>query len=288
MQSRALIAGAFAALFLLGSPPAQAAAAGDEPVAGNNRGWTDGTGVVAEAGATNETPKSPAAPTSASKGPTCTYHALPAEQAAIADSMAEGGIGPAKGTGPGSWVRKVCVDEKGSETGTVVWSPRRAPVDPVALAQQAMRYAPLPAPALGMSPSSDRDQLVNVPTWLWVDPAAWRPVSANASAGGVTVTTSAKPVRVVWDPGDGLGPVACNGPGTPYDPSQPAAAPTCSHTYLRPAERAVVTATVEWGVRWSSTAGGSGELGVVRRSSSVPVRVAESQAINVLPAGRPS
>lgn len=263
-------------------------ASGNEPPApGDNRGWTDGGGVGAKAETGGTAPAS-APRTSSGKAPVCTYQTLSTEQAAIADNMAESGMGAARGSGAGSWVRRICVDENGSETGTVVWSPRRAPVDPVALAQQAIRYSPLPAPALGMSPSSDRDQLVNVPTWLWINPAAWQPVSASASAGGVTVTTSAKPLRVVWDPGDGLGPVACEGPGTPYDPSHPAAAPTCSHTYLRPAERAVVTATVEWGVRWSSTAGSSGDLGVVRRSSSVPVRVAESQAINVLPAGRPS
>jgi len=164
-------------------------------------------------------------------------------------------------------------------TGTVVWSPQRTPVDPVALAQQALQYVPLSPPLIGMSPAPGRDQLVNVATWLWVDPAAWAPVSASASAGGVRVTTTATPVRVVWDMGDGAA-VTCPGPGTPYDPAHPAATPSCSYTYRRPGERLAVTATVEWSVRWVSTSGAGGDLGVARRASSVPVRVAESQAVN--------
>lgn len=283
-----MIVGVLAAVLAVGSQLVPAARAADQPVAGNNRGWTDGQGVAAEAGTERSTPNAASPTAGSAKGPTCTYQTLPPEQSAIAETMASGGVGPQKGTGPGNWVRKVCVDENGNSTGTVVWSPQRAPVDPVALARQALNYSPLPSPALGMSPSSDRDQLVNVPTWLWIDPTAWRPISANASAGGVTVTTSAKPARVVWDPGDGGSPVTCDGPGTPYNPSHPSATPTCTYTYRRPAERSIVTATIEWSVRWTSSAGGGGDLGVVRRSGSVAVRVAESQAINISAAGRPS
>lgn len=280
--------GVLAAVSAVGWLPVSGAGAAEHPVAGNNRGWTDGVGVAAQAAIEGSARNASTAASRAAKGPTCTYQAVPREQYEIADAMAGAGVGPARGTGPGSWVRQVCVDENGNETGRVVWSPQRARVDPVALARQALNYAPLPSPALGMSPSSDRDQLVNVPTWLWIDPAAWHPVSASASAGGVTVTTSAKPTRVLWDPGDGSGPIGCDGPGTPYDPSEPSATPTCAHTYRRPAERVVVTATVEWSVGWTASSGTAGDLGVVRRSGSVTVRVAESQAINVSSAGRPT
>ena len=201
------------------------------------------------------------------------YQSLSAEMSAIADDMADAGIGPAKGSGARRWVRKVWVDEQGASTGTIVWSPRRAPADPVALAQQALRYVPLPAPSLGMSPAPGRDQLVNVATWLWVDFSAWQPVSASAAAGGIRVTTTARPQRVVWDLGDGTAPVVCDGPGTPYDPARATATPSCAYTYRRPSGHLVVTATVEWAVRWSSSAGGGGDLGVVRRSASVPVQL---------------
>lgn len=281
---RSCLVMALAAVLLL---PATPATASEAPAPGDNRGWTDGAGVGAKADTGSITPTNSGGKPSGS-GPTCSYRALTAQESSVAEAMEQAGAAPAKSAGAGNWVRKVCVDENGNSTGTVVWSPQRAPVDPVALARQALNYSALPSPALGMSPSSDRDQLVNVPTWLWIDPTAWRPISANASAGGITVTTSAKPARVVWDPGDGGSPITCDGPGTPYNPSHPSATPTCSYTYRSPAERAVVTATVEWSARWTSSAGGGGDLGVVRRSSSVPVRVAESQAINVSAAGRPS
>lgn len=278
LHPRAVIVGALVAVVAFLGQFVSTACAADEPVAGNNRGWTDGNGVAAQAAAGRSSEPSP--PSGSGEGPTCTYQTLPPEQSAIADNMATGGIGPPKGAEPGNWVRRICTTENGTD-GTVIWLPQRTPVDPVVLARQALNYSPLPPPALGMSPSPDRDQLVNVPTWLWIDPAKWRPVSASASAGGITVTTTATPARVVWDPGDGGFAVTCDGPGTPYDPTKPAARPSCAYTYRRPAERVVLTATVEWSVRWASSAGGGGDLGTVRGSSSVPVRVAESQAINV-------
>lgn len=261
-----------------------------EPVYGNrdNRGWTDDNGVGATATVEGTKPATPSASRRSGPAPVCTYQKLSPEEAALGDRLAADGSGPPKGSGPGTWYAKMCVDEAANRSsGTVVWLPDRGGDPPDVLAQRALQYTPLSPPVVGMSPSSSQDQLVNVPTWLWVDRSVWRQVSASASAGGVRVTTSATPTRVVWDMGDG-GAVACDGPGTAYDPSRPAATPTCAYTYRRPTERAVVIATIEWTVRWTSTAGASGDLGVVRRSSSVPVRVAESQAINVSPAGRPS
>lgn len=289
MHARALIAGlAFAVLVLVGFLPAHEALASNEPVAGNNRGWTDGKGVAAEATVTQEGPAPQALPTAVATGPVCTYEKLPPDEAAIGDRLASDGSGPPKGSGPGTWYAKMCVDEVANRSsGTVVWLPERGAEPPEALARQALQYTPLSPPLVSMSPSSSQDQLVNLPTWLWLDRSVWKPVSASASAGGVRVTTIAVPTRVTWDMGDGA-TVACDGPGTPFDPSRPTATPTCAYTYHRPTERAVVTATIEWAVQWTSTTGAVGDLGVVRRSSSVPVRVAESQAINVSAAGRPS
>src|SRR5207244_3829971 len=103
---------------------------------------------------------------------------------------------------------------------------------------------------------------------------------------GITVTVTAEPQRVVWDMGNG-DQITC-GPGTPYDPSKPEAdqQTDCSYTYryssaAQPNERYVITATVEWVATWTAAgAPGGGSLGVVRRSSSVAVRVAEAEAIN--------
>ncbi len=74
---------------------------------------------------------------------------------------------------------------------------------------------------------------MGVATWLWVD-GPWEPSSATAEVAGVSATVTARPVRVVWDTGDGAG-VTCDGPGTPYDPAHPSAGrdSACTHVYGR-------------------------------------------------------
>ena len=160
-------------------------------------------------------------------------------------------------------------------------------VDAARLAQEALQQVPLPAPKIAMAPGGDIPLLVNLPTFLWIDRAQWRPVSASASAGGVTSTVTAVPQRVVWDMGQGDS-LACNGPGEPYVPSLPddAQPSDCIFTYRASSARTSdktfkVTATVEWRVSWTASgAAGGGDLGISRRTSSTPVRVAEIQVLN--------
>ena len=285
MYKRVLVLAATSVLMLAG-PLASVAFAG-----GTGDGWTDGNGV----GANASTPGGPATvDVTKSRGggaPVCSYEALTPEESTMADNMAADGLGPAKGSGAGIWYRKMCTDPNGMRWAIVVWAPAAAPVNPTALAQQALGYTPMPLPGMGMNPPANREQLVNLTTFLWIDQAQWRPVSASASAGGVTVVATAVPDRVVWDMGNGES-VTCNGPGVPYDPSksdddQP---DPCRYLYRRssagqPKNTFTVTATVSWRVTWtaSGVAAGqpaAGSLGVVTRSSSVPVRVAEAEATN--------
>jgi len=115
------------------------------------------------------------------------------------------------------------------------------------------------SPVIEMAPPDGNPQLVGVATWLWVSPAAWQPLTATASAGSVTTTTT--PTKVVWDMGDGS-TVTCDGPGTPYDPSSHAATTTCSYTWST-AGTFTVTATIYWSVTWAAAgAAGGGNLGV--------------------------
>ena len=167
--------------------------------------------------------------------------------------------------------------------------PTPPPPSPGMLAVQALNRTPLPAPSMSMSPGGDIPLLVNLLTFLWVDPAQWRPVTASASAGGVTSTVTAVPERVVWDMGQG-DTVTCDGPGAPYVPNLPddAQPSDCRFTYpassssARSADRTfTVTATVEWHVTWSASgAAGGGDLGTSRRASTTTVRVAELQVLN--------
>lgn len=160
-------------------------------------------------------------------------------------------------------------------------------VDPAALAQEALQRAPLAAPNIKMAPDPSIPQLVNLATFLWIDPAQWRPQSASATAGAVTSTVTATPTRVVWDMGQG-DTVTCNGPGAPYVPTLPddAQPSNCKFTYRASSARSpdktfTITATIEWHVTWAASgAPGGGDLGISRRSSSTPVRVAEIQVLN--------
>jgi hypothetical protein len=215
----------------------------------------------------------------------CTYERLDASESATADNMAQSGWGTPKGTGPGSWYRKICSDSAGRTSGVIVWAPQR--VDPQQLAQQARDEVPAPSPTIRMNPPADRGEVTNVEAWLWIAPSQWQPVTASASAGNITVTTTATPDHVVWDMGNG-DTVTCNGPGKPYDTSRPASEQStdCGYTYERsPASqsdgRYHVTATVYYQVAWSATGvAAGGVLAPITQSSTVAIRVSEIQALN--------
>ncbi|MFM9615794.1 hypothetical protein [Streptomyces niveiscabiei] len=171
-----------------------------------------------------------------------------------------------------------------------VWIPDGQQLDggapqpsPAQLAQVAREQLRLPSPRIETSPVGE--QLVQLPTWLWLDQEAWGAVSATASVPGVSVTAVARPTSVVWDLGDG-NTVTCNGPGTPYakgmDPKSPS--PDCGYTYRassagEPGEAYAVSATVEWTVTWSG-AGQSGVFPGLTTTSTASFPVAESQALN--------
>ncbi len=218
----------------------------------------------------------------------CHYRPLDDEQSDLADRMAsEGDWEEQPGDGPGRWYQRVCeLDGWLVQVITIVWLPDPV-IDAEALAQQALDRTLIPGPEIRLNPPEGRDQVVNVPTWMWIDPAAWAPVSATASAGGVTVTATATPTTVTWDMGNG-DVVVCAGPGTPYDPT---VAPDdqrseCTYTYRRSsAGRAggafTMSVTTTWGVTWTvSGAPGGGSLGTAQRTTTSAVRVAEIQAVN--------
>ncbi len=154
--------------------------------------------------------------------------------------------------------------------------------DPAALARQAYDQLRLPAPSIRLSPVGR--QLVNLPTWLWLDRAGWGAASASASVPGESVTATAVPTSVTWSLGDGS-TVTCAGPGTPYASGMNASgvSPDCGHTYRRssagqPGAAYAVTATVHWSVTWAG-AGQAGTFAGLTTTTTVNVPVAESQAL---------
>lgn len=155
------------------------------------------------------------------------------------------------------------------------------PPDPRVLAQRAVGAMELRALRIGIVPESgpDRMGLVGLPVWLWAadpGPSTLGPVTRSVSAGGFTVTATARLQRVVWSMGDGQF-VSCRGEGTPYRLSYGKTdSPTCGYRYTRQGHY-TVTATSWWLVEWS----GIGQSGVIpmRLANSVPITIGEAQSL---------
>lgn len=282
MHRRVIITGAVLAGLGLARPLAAPVAAD-----GSGFGFTEGPSVGAGANDVQVNDPQPVATRlkGGSAAPRCEYAQLDAEESETAERLARKGWLSPRAEEPGAWFQKICFDDNGMSSGSTVWVRDR--VDPEALARQALERVPLPPPRVRMNPSAGAGAVTNVETWLWIDPGQWQPVSASASAGGVTVTTTATPERVVFDMGSG-DKVTCAGPGTPYDPTRRAAEQTtsCAYTYRRssahqPDGRYVVSATVFYRVRWSASGiAAGGALAPISQTESVPLRVAEIQALN--------
>ena len=142
-----------------------------------------------------------------------------------------------------------------------------------------------PGPVIRLSPRVEWEQIVHLPTWMWIDPGAWRARTARADAGRAWAEATATPTRVVWDMGNG-DRVTCEGPGTPYDEARPGRQQRsdCTYTYPQssaglPNDAYTVTATLIYDVTWSGSGGAGGDLGTITTRSSEAVRVAEIQAL---------
>lgn len=236
-------------------------------------------------------PPSDALPT-AFHGPAGSKGVLPAVYRQASPDQAVPVAGPTPGQ-PGAWYVYKCSADgvRDAFYRPPIWipdAPRRpgraaALPSPAELARVAYAQLRLPSPAVESNPAGE--QLVGLPTWLWLDRGSWVPVSARASVPGVSVTAVARPDSVVWTLGDGS-TVTCSGPGTRYGRgAEPkSSSPDCGHTYRtssagRPGGAFAVSATVHWRVTWAG-AGQSGVFPDLTTLSNAAFRVAESQGLN--------
>lgn len=179
-----------------------------------------------------------------------------------------------------------------SQPLTYVWVPE---LDSRRLSYHATAYLEdrLPAPRASFAPPAGAG-VVTVATWFWID--AWSPVSVTAwvptATGGYRwATTTARPVALVFDPGDGVlgtGAVTCTGPGTRWrtaDGDERASPAGCQYTYRHSSVRApdgrrfAARVTIVWDVSWRSSSGAGGYAGRLRTSSSYGMTVRELQAL---------
>ena len=159
------------------------------------------------------------------------------------------------------------------------------PRDVAALAIDQMN---LNAIDIGMAPEPGGDYvgIVGMPVWMWAqNPGAhtYGPTTATASVGGITITATARVLKITWDMGDGT-KVVCTKAGTPYKANYgKKASPDCGHTYVTSSDREAgdtftVTATSDWVVAWQ----GAGQTGTIRLNGlqrSAQVAVGEAQVL---------
>jgi hypothetical protein len=137
------------------------------------------------------------------------------------------------------------------------------------------------------APPLGKDGLVGLPEWFWIPADRWHPRSVTVQVGSVWATAVAAPVDLAFDPGDGLTPVSCAGPGTAYDPARSASAQhtDCAYTYADPsasqpggAYRADLI--VAWRVSWTGSGGSSGVIdAALQIPAEFEVRVAQGEAL---------
>ena len=188
----------------------------------------------------------------------------------------DGRLIPTDGTG--FWYEKVC---DGVFEGVFYISRR----DPRLLFDYARRRLTLPLPTPGLSPAGD--QIVNLPSWLWIADG-WTERTSRVAIEGIAVSVAATPMSVQWSMGDGA-VVVCEGPGVAFDASRPAAAqqPTCTHIYRRSSARIpglayTAAVTVKWSATWSVEGfAGGGVLPDIERTTTFAVRVGEVQSVNI-------
>ncbi|MCK9895041.1 hypothetical protein [Frankia sp. AgB32] len=143
----------------------------------------------------------------------------------------------------------------------------------------------LPTPHGSFSPAAAA-VVVGVPVWFAV-PGQWAPVVASARIPAASVTVTATPTVLRFDPGDGAPAVSCAGPGPVFAAGMPAPAtpPACSYTYrnastIAPDGRAwPATLAIDWAVTWAASDGEHDLLPGVTTRMTIPVSVQEIEAV---------
>jgi hypothetical protein len=165
------------------------------------------------------------------------------------------------------------------------------PLTPQLLLAQAFGELTVPHLRPATAPPRGTAGLVGLPEWFWVPARQWHARTVTVTAGPVWATVVAAPIGLAFQPGAGLSPVNCAGPGTAYDRRKPSGQQHtgCSYTYQRPSAgqpESVYHAslTVTWRVSWTGS-GGAG--GVLDAALGVPVSltipVAQGEALVTSP-----
>jgi hypothetical protein len=221
---------------------------------------------------------------------TCAYFLVAASVGAVLPSVGAE-VTDTSTLAPGTPIWLICRDTASGDItfeNIYLWNPAAPPTltpPAVVLAQMAVNTIRLPTPGVQTWPASGSTGLVNLPVWLHVN--NWRPIAASASAGGLTATVTATPVRVQWDMD--VSSLACANAGSIYDPAvrpDPSSS-TCSFTYrqssgIEPDDTFHDSAVIVWHLAWTATDGEGGDLGQLNGpATGFALQIQESQALVV-------
>ncbi|MGE3194805.1 MAG: hypothetical protein AB7K08_15200, partial [Microbacteriaceae bacterium] len=177
------------------------------------------------------------------------------------------------------------------DTLQYLWVPDIDPEDLAHAAFEEVQRLVAP-PAIQLFPPESTSGIVNLETWLAVEPMTDVSVTAGPlPPDGITATTTATPVLVEWDTGDPKTDlIRCEPWGAP--PSRDAAitgdAP-CGWTPSYPSTPEFGigggsfdgSITVVWHVTWSANTGEGGDLGEIRTTTPVSYTVREIQTVGI-------
>jgi hypothetical protein len=164
-------------------------------------------------------------------------------------------------------------------------------VTPAGLAEQAVKTITFPHPSGDRSPRASLlyqglpfTYVKGFWTFYWTDPSTWKTLSATASAAGMSATVTARPVELVFDPGDGSDSASCPGPGRPWQASDGNGAPTdgaCAYQYTKVTSSPITsTQTIVWQITWVGTGNSNGEIPSLSTSTSGQLQVLQIQVVN--------
>lgn len=165
-------------------------------------------------------------------------------------------------------------------------------VSPKILAEYAYDELPVPETQIEAAPAGK--STVNLPTWVWLDKARFKPVSVTASlpGTGLSATTTATPVALHLDPGTDdaeVYPASGDCPlnadksiGTPYTKGSADRIPSCGVMYERSSGGGTypLRATLTWKIAWTSTTGEGDSLPNGTYGDTKDVTVQEIQSVN--------
>ncbi|WP_406443228.1 hypothetical protein [Streptomyces sp. NBC_01613] len=164
-------------------------------------------------------------------------------------------------------------------------------VTPKILAELAYNEIRVPGTKVTLAPAGTTK--VNLPTWAWLDGAAFKPVSVTATvpALGISATTTAEPVSLKIEPGtsdaeiypaSGVCEIKNGQIGEPYAKGKADETPPCGVKYLRSSGDGTypLKATITWKIHWTGTGGAGGNLPDGTFGATQAVTVQEIQAVN--------